>query len=857
MRAVATLLTVLLLAASTASYARAGGGPETTVVVVNADSPTSRQVANAYARLRSIPASHVIEVSGVPSLGIVDLPTFKDRLWAPVKKALEERGLLETTDLVAWSADFPFAVDVKAEAVAGKAEEFGNVPWRASLTSLTYLWRQVEAGDVRAYLSLAANRYFRRDRTAGSGSGMALDEAEKKAFGEAEDALKKKEYAAARDAYVRLLATAPGLSTAWYNLACCQALLGDVDAALSALTQAVEKGWTNAMLTLSDPDLAEVRKRPEFRALAERMRAALASVPSSRGFRSRTVWDAAGEPDENSGAQKKNRYVLSVMLGYTGPWGNSAPEVLACLERAASADGTAPAGTVYLLANDDVRADTREPFFDGTVAALTGMGRGVAVLTKGEAGQDGIVPRGKDDVIGAVLGTAGFAWKDGGSRMLAGAIAENLTSFGADFSHAGQTKLAELIKSGAAGSSGTVAEPLALWQKFPVPALHVHYAAGCSLAEAFYQSLAGPWQTLVVGDPLARPFARFAKVAVAAPGPAPVTGTVEVAATVAPARGSAVGALELWVDGRRRATGPADTALSWATASEDDGVHEVRVVVVESGAIETRSFGVAEWTVSNRSRVATLAGPKGGTAWGEPVALTGKAPGALEVDVLHGERVLATVPVKGGLYRAAVESARLGVGTVPLVARARFEEGPAARSAPLDVEVTAPADAKTGKPAKPPKKPKPAKEGKGATPPPVGGKAGLALTVVDEKGKEHDGVLLELTDEALAKALAGLEVTKPKRIVVEGEVEVAQDGLYQLMLQTAGRLEVESGSRDALAETEVSGAAPVYPLLSWRAGWNPLRLTIVFGEAPPRLAATLAGAQVAAPIAAKSLRHDA
>ena len=62
-----------------------------------------------------------------------------------------------------------------------------------------------------------------------------------------------------------------------------------------------------------------------------------------------------------------------------------------------------------------------------------------------------------------------------------------------------------------------MAEPLNFWQKFPVPAMHVHYAAGCSLAEAFYQSLAGPWQTLVVGDPLARPYARFATVALRAP----------------------------------------------------------------------------------------------------------------------------------------------------------------------------------------------------------------------------------------------------------------------------------------------------------------------------------------------------
>src|SRR5262249_46080998 len=152
---------------------------------------------------------------------------------------------------------------------------------------------------------------------------------------------------------------------------------------------------------------------------------------------------------------------------------------------------------------------------------------------------------------------------------------------------------AELLRNGAAGSSGTVAEPLALWQKFPVPAIHVHYAAGCSLAEAFYQSLAGPYQTLVVGDPLARPFARFARVTLPAAPAEPLRGTVEVAAEVQPAEGTKVGRVELWVDGVRRAEATGTGALAWDTTRDDDGVHEVRVVAIEAGAIETRSFALA------------------------------------------------------------------------------------------------------------------------------------------------------------------------------------------------------------------------------------------------------------------------
>src|SRR5262245_23757642 len=160
MRRAASAFLALAACGWAAPAARAGGGPETTVVVVNADSPLSRQVANAYARMRSIPATHLVEVSGVPTLGVVDLETFRKRLWAPVKAALEERGLLDTTDVLAWSADFPFAVDVAAAATEAKAQAYPNVPWRASLTGLAYFWRRVEESDLRTCCDLSGNRYF-------------------------------------------------------------------------------------------------------------------------------------------------------------------------------------------------------------------------------------------------------------------------------------------------------------------------------------------------------------------------------------------------------------------------------------------------------------------------------------------------------------------------------------------------------------------------------------------------------------------------------------------------------------------------------------------------------------------------
>lgn len=846
--------------------AEAGGGPERTVVVVNADSPVSLQVAHAYARRRGIPAENLVYLEGVPTLRIVDLDTFRTRLWAPVKQQLEARGLLEEADVLAWSADFPFAVDVDAEAKAKGIQPMPHVPFRASLTGLSYFWRHVEAGETARWLDLGANRYFHPEPGTRSGpSGRPPTAAEAAAMRTAQEQLQKQDWAGARDTYKALLAGAPDLMGAWYDLACCLARLGDKPAALEALAQAVQRGWTNALHTVSDADLEPLRGDPAFDALVEQMTKAqqrLAGGHASHGFGAARTWGAGGAPVPQlvgSGEAPRERYLLSVMLGYTGEWGNSAPEVLACLERGAQCDGTQPDGTVYLLSNDDVRATTRAPYFPFTQGLLESMGRRVAVLAKGKDGQDGILPKAKPDVIGAVVGSAGFAWKGTESTLLPGAIVEHLTSYGADFSHGGQTKLSELLRAGSAGSAGTVAEPLALWQKFPLPSIHVHYARGCSLAEAYYQGMAGPWQTLVVGDPLARPFARFATVTLpAALTAGPLAGTQAVEAGLEPAVAQAGGRLELWVDGRLRAQGAVGTALSWDTAAEDDGVHDLRLVHVAGDAIETRSQARARVTVANAARSATLAGPKEMPRLGAMLALSGKAAGASEVELLLGARVLATAPVKGGAFKAELDTLLLGPATVELVARARFPDGPAARSAPLEVTAAASATGKApGKPAPKPKKPKDAKDkdGKAPAPPPAGPKAGLVLRVTDDKKKVHEGTLAALSDEALAKALADLKVEKAARIELDGQLEVPADGFYQLLLAGSGRLEVTWGGQRALAAT-ASPARMAFAGAWLKAGWNALEI-VLEPEGAPRLSALLGGQVVTAPLAAASLRTEA
>jgi hypothetical protein len=147
-------------------------------------------------------------------------------------------------------------------------------------------------------------------------------------------------------------------------------------------------------------------------------------VPTTtQGFRSWYGWGNDGRLLEAGG----NRFFLSAMLGVTAGRGNTVREVAAYLNRAAAADGTRPAGTIYLMTNGDVRTATRSGVFPATVRALGRLGVKAEILS-------GSLPERKRDVAGLTSGSANFDWPASQSRILPGAICENLTSFGGVFS---------------------------------------------------------------------------------------------------------------------------------------------------------------------------------------------------------------------------------------------------------------------------------------------------------------------------------------------------------------------------------------------------------------------------------------
>ncbi len=402
------------------------------------------------------------------------------------------------------------------------------------------------------------------------------------------------------------------------------------------------------------------------------------------GFRSWYGWGRLGELYEAGGT----RYLLSTMLGVSAGRGNSVREILTYLDTAATADGSQPAGTVYLVQNQDVRSTTRSGAFAGVARELGTLGVACEIVP-------GSLPVAKRDVIGITTGVSDFDWAASGSRILPGAICENLTSYGGILTKSvGQTPLSDFLRAGAAGSSGTVTEPYALQAKFPHPGIHVHYARGASLAEAFYQAVQAPYQLLVVGDPLCQPWAKIPDVEVVTvpdmkvmrPGDA-VSGQLLLQPRANAAGSSAVDRFELFVDGVRVVHGGTGDQLPLDTTILADGHHELRVVAIDSSPVETQGRIVLPIATSNHGRELVLSAEPTEVDLGGTVSLSVIGKGVETVTVFAGGRVLGRID--GPVGSIDVPAAQLGLGTVTLNATGRAGSGAteAANAIPVTVKV--------------------------------------------------------------------------------------------------------------------------------------------------------------------------
>jgi uncharacterized protein (TIGR03790 family) len=164
-------------------------------------------------------------------------------------------------------------------------------------------------------------------------------------------------------------------------------------------------------------------------------------------------------------------------------------------------DASSPVQPVVLAKTTDLKRNFRHLFFDNAIYNVKVLGASSILRTNSNS------PLGQTGLLGYETGLDQYSLSS--AAFVPGALADSTTSFGGIiFGPNSQTDLLAFIDAGAAGSYGTVAEPLTNPDKFPDPQVYFYQARGFSLAESYYQSVNAPYLGLIVGEPLASPFAR-------------------------------------------------------------------------------------------------------------------------------------------------------------------------------------------------------------------------------------------------------------------------------------------------------------------------------------------------------------
>jgi uncharacterized protein (TIGR03790 family) len=154
-----------------------------------------------------------------------------------------------------------------------------------------------------------------------------------------------------------------------------------------------------------------------------------------------------------------------------------------------------------------------------------------------------------------IVGTSALETTIEGNHYEPGSLVDNLTSFGAvpiNFSETGesQVSIARWVAQGVAGVHGTTGEPLS--NSFPDRNFLLDYVDGMTLAQAFYRRMPFVyWQNLVLGDPMAAPYATRPEVLFEGlPESGLVRGSTRLRVTARDAMFRGIATLKLYVDGK-------------------------------------------------------------------------------------------------------------------------------------------------------------------------------------------------------------------------------------------------------------------------------------------------------------------
>lgn len=384
------------------------------------------------------------------------------------------------------------------------------------------------------------------------------------------------------------------------------------------------------------------------------------------------------------------RYFITSQLGYTGPRGNTVPEITAMIDSSVAVDGAHPAGTFYFMSTTDTIRNVRSPNFAAAVSSITGAGGLAQIL-------NGIVPDLQSDCLGVMTG-----WPDPNVEgaiftLLPGSYCDDLTSYAATFDIADQTKMSSWIRKGAAGVSGTVEEPCNYTGKFAAPNFQAVYFKGMTLGEAYLRSMAFfPFQSMFQGDPVTRPFATIPTVSANAPTGS-INGVISftpTAATTLP--GATIQKLELMVNGVVLKSTTPGGAFSLTTWALPDGPNDVRVIAYDSTTVKTVGRSVATLNLNNSGRAVTLNMPVSTGTMSTLFTGTISASGSgkiREVRLIQNGRVLAAAATPGAL---GVFGRNIGAGKSRVQAEVVYTDNTTAVSPSVLIDVALSAGAPLG-----------------------------------------------------------------------------------------------------------------------------------------------------------------
>ena len=170
---------------------------------------------------------------------------------------------------------------------------------------------------------------------------------------------------------------------------------------------------------------------------------------------------------------------------------------------------------------------------------------------------------------------------------------------------------------------------------------------------------------MIVGDPLCRPWADIPQVdarGVAAGDT--IKGKVVIFPSATLARQGTVDRFELFVDGLLTASCSMRETLEFDSAQYCDGFHELRVVGIDGGPIESQGRLIIPVHFANYGKSMQFEATPKTVRGGRPVKLSANAPGCIGVAFYHGRDMVGKFAGASG--DTTVDSAKLGEGPVTI-----------------------------------------------------------------------------------------------------------------------------------------------------------------------------------------------